>query len=112
MRADQEILHQEALKLLKKLVSTGKNAHPPAQFYLAECHGSGGLGLPIEPSKSYALYLSASKQSHPGSTYRCAVCYEVGSGTKKDEKKAALFYRKASALGDTSAMYKLGMTCY
>jgi TPR repeat protein len=51
----------------------------------------------------------ASKLNHPAATYRSAVCNEIGAGTKKDFNRAVLFYRKAAALGDTAAMYKLGM---
>lgn len=121
-RKNQELLHQETLKCLKRLVTQGKSAYPQAQFLLAECYGkkkipinfilyigSGQLGLSLDHAKAYQLYLSASKQSHPASTYRCAVCYELGAGTKRDIKKSFQFYRKAAALGDTPAMFKLGM---
>jgi len=37
------------------------------------------------------------------------VCCEIGAGTKKEPLKAVQWYRKAAAMGDTSAMYKLGM---
>lgn len=36
------------------------------------------------------------------------VCCELGAGTKKDPLKSITWYKKASALGDTAAMYKLG----
>lgn len=37
------------------------------------------------------------------------MCCELGAGTKKDPLKSMTWYKKASALGDTAAMYKLGM---
>src|SRR5687768_2194812 len=88
---------------------TGKSAYPDAQFFLAECYGNGALHLPVDHDKAFSLYVQASKQAHPAATYRTAVCYEVGAGTKRDAGRAMQFYRKAAALGDTVAMYKLGM---
>ena len=76
---------------------------------LAEWYGAGAAGLSMDHEKSFSLYSQAAKQSHPSATYRVAVCYEVGAGTKKDQNKAIQYYRKACALGDTAAMYKLGM---
>ncbi|KNC97855.1 uncharacterized protein SPPG_06851 [Spizellomyces punctatus DAOM BR117] len=108
----QEALFQEALKWIKKLATNGgigKSAFPDAQFFLAECYGNGSLHLPVDHDRAFSLYVQASKQAHPAATYRTAVCYEVGAGTKRDSGRAMQFYRKAAALGDTAAMYKLGM---
>ncbi|KAI8922441.1 hypothetical protein DFJ77DRAFT_425672 [Powellomyces hirtus] len=108
----QEALFQEALKLIKKLATTGgigKAAYPDAQFFFAECYGNGSLHLPVDHDRAFALYVAASKQAHPAATYRTAVCYEVGAGTKRDSGRSMQFYRKAAALGDTAAMYKVGM---
>ncbi|KAJ3077133.1 hypothetical protein HK102_005284, partial [Quaeritorhiza haematococci] len=108
----QDLLYQESLKWIKKLstqAGVGKPAYPEAQFFLAECYGLGQLGLSVDHDKAFNLYVQASKQSHPAATYRTAVCYEVGAGTKRDSQRAVQFYRKAAALGDTAAMYKLGM---
>ncbi|RKO84886.1 hypothetical protein BDK51DRAFT_22087 [Blyttiomyces helicus] len=110
-KKNQDALWAEALKWIKKLASSsgiGK-AYPEAQFFLAECYGTGALNLPTDRDKAFTLYNGASKQSHPTATYRTAVCFEVGAGTKRDHARALQFYRKAAALGDTSAMYKLGM---
>jgi TPR repeat protein len=109
IRKRQELLSQEAIRWIKKLTTQGKSAYPEAQFFLAECYGSGTLGLSVDHDKAFSLYLQASKQAHPSSTYRTAVCYEIGAGTKRDLQKALQFYRKAAALGDTAGMYKLGM---
>ncbi|KAJ1565475.1 hypothetical protein HK096_002577, partial [Nowakowskiella sp. JEL0078] len=108
----KENLGQEGMKNVKKLSSNSGLGRPPlpdAMFFLAECHGSGFQGTPIDHHAAFTLYNQASKQSHAASTYRTAVCYEIGAGTKKDNSKAVQFYRKAAALGDTTAMYKCGM---
>ncbi|RIB02444.1 HCP-like protein [Gigaspora rosea] len=107
----KDALLQEAIKILKRLAtqSMGRPSHPDAQFYLADCYGSGSLGLQQDLEKAFNLYEQASKSRHPAATYRTAVCYEVGGGTKRDPHRAVQFYRKAAALGDTAAMYKLGM---
>jgi len=109
----RDSLLQEAVKLVKRLATQGtglgKPAYADAQFFLANCLGHGALGLAVDHEKAYNLYVQASKQNHPAATYRTAVCNEVGAGTRRDPNRAVLFYRKASALGDTAGMYKLGM---
>lgn len=107
-RRYRDALLQESLRLIKKLAE-GKEPHADAQFFLANLYGTGQLGLQVDHEKAYYLYLMASKLNHPAATYRSAVCNEIGAGTKKDYQRAVLFYRKAAALGDTAAMYKLGM---
>ncbi|BGP42863.1 hypothetical protein JCM10449v2_006875 [Rhodotorula kratochvilovae] len=109
----RDALLAESLKLIKRLATQGtglgKPAYADAQFFLANCLGNGSLGLQIDHEKAYNLYVQASKQNHSAATYRTAVCNEVGAGTRRDHARAVLFYRKASALGDTAGMYKLGM---
>ncbi|KAK0542082.1 hypothetical protein OC846_006849, partial [Tilletia horrida] len=112
-RKYRDNLLSESLKLIKRLATTGMGLGKPpyaeAQFFLANCFGNGSLGLQVDHEKAYNLYVQASKQNHPAATYRTAVCNEVGAGTKRDHHRAVLFFRKASALGDTAGMYKLGM---
>lgn len=112
-RKYRDNLLSESLKLIKRLATTGMGLGKPpyseAQFFLANCFGNGSLGLQVDHEKAYNLYVQASKQNHAAATYRTAVCNEVGAGTRRDHHRAVLFYRKASALGDTAGMYKLGM---
>ncbi|ORZ38952.1 hypothetical protein BCR44DRAFT_1492742 [Catenaria anguillulae PL171] len=112
--ADQ--LYAEALKWVKRLATHGPGGlnglakTPPfadAMVYLAECHGNALLGLALDHDKAFSLYLQASKLGHPGATYRVAVCYEIGAGTKRDTHRAVQFFKKAASLGDPAALYKL-----
>lgn len=100
----------DAHKIVKKLVTGG---YSEAQFYLADCYGEGLLGLEADPKEAFALYHSAAKQGHAQSAYRVAVCCEIGQeeggGTKRDPFKAVQWYKRAASLGDTPAMYKMGM---
>lgn len=100
----------DSYKIVKKLVQQG---YTDAQFFMADCYGSGQLGLPADPKEAFSLYHSAAKQGHGQSAYRVAVCCEIGQedggGTKRDPFKAVQWYKRAAALGDTPAMYKLGM---
>ncbi|KAJ5263349.1 hypothetical protein N7478_010954 [Penicillium angulare] len=100
----------DALKIVKKLSSSG---FADAQFYLADCYGEGLLGLEADPKEAFNLYHSAAKNGHAQSAYRVAVCCEIGQeeggGTKRDPFKAVNWYKRAAALGDTPAMYKMGM---
>ncbi|PVG02851.1 HCP-like protein [Serendipita vermifera] len=108
VRKYRETLLAEALKTIRRLATQG-DAYAEAQFYLANCCGSGLLGLQVDHERAYHLYLQAAKQNHPAASYRVAVCNELGVGTRKDPSRAFAFYRKAASLGDTAAMYKLGM---
>ena len=100
----------DAHKLVKKLVS---NSYPEATFYLADCYGRGLLGLESDPKEAFNLYQSAAKAGHAQSAYRVAVCCEMGQeeggGTRRDALKAIQWYKRAATLGDTPAMYKMGM---
>ncbi|KAI9831523.1 MAG: hypothetical protein M1826_003413 [Phylliscum demangeonii] len=100
----------EALKVVKKLVQAG---YPDAMFYLADCYGTGRLGLEPDAKEAFALYQTAAKAGHAPSAYRTAVCWEMGpdggGGTRREPQKAIQWYKRAAGLGDTPAMYKLGM---
>ncbi|KZV88870.1 HCP-like protein, partial [Exidia glandulosa HHB12029] len=108
VRKYRDLLIGEALKVVRRLATQG-DAYAEAQFFLANCYGTGMLGLQVDHEKAYHLYLQAAKQNHPAGCYRVAVCNELGAGTKRDNGRAFMFYRKAASLGDVSAMYKLGM---
>ncbi|KDR81409.1 hypothetical protein GALMADRAFT_35610, partial [Galerina marginata CBS 339.88] len=103
-----EVLITESLKVIRRLATQGE-AYDEAQFFLANCYGTGALGLQVDHERAYHLYLQAAKQNHAAASYRVAVCNEIGAGTKKEPSRAAAFYRKAASLGDTPGMFKLGM---
>ena len=103
-----EVLVGESIKVVRRLATQG-DAYDEAQFFLANCYGTGALGLQVDHERAYHLYLQAAKQNHAAASYRVAVCNEIGAGTKKELPRAAAFYRKAASLGDTPAMFKLGM---
>ncbi|KAH7064978.1 hypothetical protein B0J12DRAFT_561519 [Macrophomina phaseolina] len=100
----------EAHKIVKKLAH-GK--YPEAMFYMADSLGSGQLGLAPNEKEAFSLYLEAAKLGHAQAAYRTAVCCEIGAedggGTRKDPVKAVQWYKRAAALGDVAAMYKMGM---
>lgn len=100
----------DANKLVKKLVQA---SYAPAMFYMADCYGQGLLNLEPNPKEAFGLYQSGAKLGHAESAYRLAVCCEMGheggGGTRQDPMKAVQWYRRAASLGDTPAMYKMGM---
>ena len=100
----------DAHKLLKKLVAA---QNTDAMFYLADCYGRGALGLETDNKEAFSLYQSAAKLGLAAAAYRTAVCCELGNeeggGTRKDPLKAIQWYKRAAMLGDTPAMYKMGM---
>lgn len=107
----------DAHKILKKLCSVG-NATPTspqaeAMFFLADCLGRGYLATEPDNKEAFMLYQNAAKVGHAAAAYRTAVCCELGQeeggGTRKDPLKAIQWYKRAATLGDTPAMYKMGM---
>jgi TPR repeat protein len=100
----------DAQKILKKLTNA---QNPEAMFFMADCLGKGFFGPVPDDKEAFTLYQSAAKLGHAAAAYRTAVCCEIGSdvggGTRKDPNKAIQWYRRAATLGDTPAMYKVGM---
>ncbi|KAK4236781.1 chitin synthase [Achaetomium macrosporum] len=100
----------DAHKILRKLE---KASNPDAMFFLADCLGRGLFGSEPDNAHAFSLYQSAAKLGHAAAAYRTAVCCEIGNdeggGTRKDPLKAIQWYKRAATLGDTPAMYKVGM---
>jgi TPR repeat protein len=100
----------DAQKVLKKLTSAN---NADAMFFFADCLGRGVFGNEPDQKEAFTLYQSAAKLGHAGAAYRTAVCCEIGNeeggGTRKDPLKAIQWYKRASLLGDTPAMYKMGI---
>lgn len=107
---NRERFTSEAYKTVKKLAQSGD---PDAMFYLGDCYSRGSLGLQTEPKEAFANYQAAAKAGHAQAAYRVAVCCEMGlddgGGTKRDAVKAMQWYQRAATLGNTPAMYKLGV---
>ena len=100
----------DAHKILRKLE---KANNPDSMFFLADCLGRGLFGSEPDNAHAFSLYQSAAKLGHAAAAYRTAVCCEIGNdeggGTRKDPLKAIQWYKRAATLGDTPAMYKVGM---
>ncbi|KAK0729978.1 hypothetical protein B0H67DRAFT_478571 [Lasiosphaeris hirsuta] len=100
----------DAHKLLRKLE---KASNPDAMFFMADCLGRGIFSNEPDNAHAFSLYQSAAKLGHAAAAYRTAVCCEIGNdeggGTRKDPLKAIQWYKRAATLGDTPAMYKVGM---
>jgi TPR repeat protein len=112
VRKNRDILHAEAVRWIKKAAQVtynGKTGYPDASFFLADCYGNGTLGLSVDHNRAFGYYVQGTKHDHPASIYRTGVCYEVGAGPKRDHIRAVQYYKKAAMLGDTAAMYKVGM---
>lgn len=100
----------DAQKILKKLSNAG---NADAMFTLADGLGKGLFGSEPDNREAFTMYQSAAKLGHAAAAYRTAVCCEIGNeeggGTRKDPLKAIQWYKRAAMLGDTPAMYKVGM---
>lgn len=106
----REKYNHEAHRTVKKLVS---NNYVEAIFHYGDCYSRGLLGLEVDPKEAFNLYITAAKAGHAQSSYRVAVCCEMGhedgGGTRRDPHKAMQWYKRAATLGDTPAMYKIGI---
>ena len=106
----REKYNSDALKIVKKLSGNG---YIEATFYLADCYTRGSLGLESDTREAFKLYQNAAKAGHAQAAYRVAVCCEIGQeeggGTSRDPVKAMQWYKRAATLGDTPAMYKMGI---
>lgn len=100
----------DAQKILKKLANAQNSE---AMFILADGFGKGLFGSEPDNKEAFTMYQSAAKLGHAAAAYRTAVCCEIGNeeggGTRKDPLKAMQWYKRAATLGDTPAMYKVGM---
>jgi TPR repeat protein len=100
----------DAQKILKKLSNA---SNPDAMFFMADCIGRGLFGSEPDNKEAFTLYQSAAKLGNAAAAYRTAVCCEIGNeeggGTRKDPLKAIQWYKRSASLGDTPAMYKVGM---
>ena len=100
----------DAHKIVKKL---SNNGYSEATFYLADAYSRGSLGLESDTREAFKLYQAAAKTGHAQAAYRVAVCCEIGheegGGTSRDAVKAMQWYKRAATLGDTPAMYKMGI---
>lgn len=98
---------REALAITRKLAL--KVMLPEAAYFLGCSYSTGALGLEVDAARAFDLYTRAAKADHAQASYRAAVCYELGVGTRRDVDKALTWYKRAAQLGDVSSMYKLGM---
>ena len=109
-KRNRERYQSDALKIIKKLSAL---SYGDADFFYADCYSRGALGLQPDIKEAFLLYQKAAKANHAQAAYRVAVCCELGQedggGTKRDPIKAMQWYRRAATLGDTAAMYKMGV---
>lgn len=99
-------LIREARKILEQLAS---RSFPYAQYYLGDGYFSGYFNKGKEDhAQAFQLFIAASKHGHAESSYRAALCYEFGWGTKKNVLKAQDFYRAAATKNHPGAMTRLG----
>lgn len=103
-----QVLRRMAFRLLKQL-SLDDIYGGEALRILADCYGTGTLGLERDYAMALAYYTHASKHGHVEATYRTGVCHEFGIGTERNQERAIQFYRKAAHFKHAMGMYKYGM---
>lgn len=63
------------------------------------------------PKEAFKQYELACAMGHIDSTFKLAVCYDLGIGTKQNRHEAYRWYKKAAELGSKDALLPLGL-CY
>lgn len=100
---------REARQILQHLAD---RSYPFAQYYLADGFASGMFNKGKEDhDKAFPLFVSASKHGHAEASYRAALCYEYGWGTRRDGAKALRFHREAAAKKHPGAMARMSRAC-
>lgn len=99
-------LIREARKILEKLAD---RSFPYAQYYLGDGYFTGFFNKGKEDyERAFTMFIAASKHGHAESSFRAALCYEFGWGTRKDVLKARDFYKLAATKNHPGAMTRLG----
>ena len=102
-------LIKEARAILQRLAD---KSYAYAQYYLGDGYASGFFngGKPND-DKAFDLFIAAGKHGHAEASYRAALCYEFGWGSRRDFAKAVQYYRSAAAKGHPGAAIRLGKAC-
>lgn len=97
---------REAKAILQRLAD---RSYPYAQYFLGDGLWTGLFNKGKEDwPAAFSLFVAASKHGHAESSFRAALCYEFGWGTKMDSQKAYQFYRQAATKNHPGAMTRLG----
>jgi TPR repeat protein len=82
--------------------------HVAATADLADFTLNGKGGIQPNDATAFRLFLAAAEKQHPYATHMVGWMYELGRGVPKDDKEAAIWYRKAAELGQIEALTELG----
>jgi len=112
-----EVYRKNLIKIIKK--TTQSSPHGDSLYLLGNLYTSGFPGIAtvelqeFKPNynKAYNCFYQAYKNNHQESSFCCAICHELGLGTKTDQRKAYQIYQKAATLNHPGAMCRLGLAC-
>ncbi|RHZ60839.1 hypothetical protein CDV55_104217 [Aspergillus turcosus] len=105
----RESLLKEAKLIFQRLAD---RSYPFAQYYLADGYASGLFSKGKEDyDRAFPLFVAASKHGHVEASYRAALCYEFGWGTRVEAARAQQFYRQAASKNHPGAMLRLAKAC-
>jgi TPR repeat protein len=83
------------------------HGNAPAQYKLAQMYDYGLGGMPIDKQTAFGLYVQAAQQGLPQAELAVGYAYANGSGVSKDKQQARLWYTKAAAQGNPTALENL-----
>ncbi|WP_116004323.1 MULTISPECIES: tetratricopeptide repeat protein [unclassified Simplicispira] len=89
-----------------------QNGDPRATYALATWCLFGHGGFELDLKRAVALLKEASKADIPSAHFDLAVCYEKGSGVRRNNKLAYRHFLAASLYGDNDAYGEVGRCLY
>jgi TPR repeat protein len=78
-------------------------------FYLGCCYEFGDAHVVKNAQKAAAHYQRAVDLGHTHALFSLAHCFKNGMGVARDERQAVKLFRRGAELGDSAAMFCLGM---
>lgn len=103
-----EGVEQSDAEAVKWLKFSAKQSQPRAQLLLADMYKQGRAGQDYKQEELIELYKAAAIAGDAEAAARYAVILEKGDGVEKNEKQAALWYRKAADMAHPEAQFNLG----
>ena len=102
---------RQALGDMVKTIESAKDGRSEAQFDLAYSYHTGQNGFPVDFEAARLWYERALKQRHPVAMSNLAWMFLNGEGVMQDRKRALSLFKSSAKLGNTYALYSLGL-CY
>lgn len=111
-RHKQRVKDSDIKRSLHYYSAAAEHSQPEACFTLGYIYLYGCYGQQLDAVKGFQLLLRASRQGHIQAHFQLGVCFEHGSGTEANHKRAMEHYSIACNAGYAHAQFNLGIYYY